>query len=357
MGQLSVLGSIFYYIISFGVPSLICSKNIRNKVQKFALMSVLPLILATIRYNVGYDYGSYMEGYHNSFFITYKSIFLNYKLGDPIGFDLVTKFATIFNSERIYLLILAALCLIPATIYIINQWDDTSIQPLILFCYYFTSYIFSFSAIKQGIAISFLMCSTTYIIKRKPIPFIILIGIACLFHSSAVVFIFTYFLWSKEKMVSTWKKWGVVVGCFVIMVNLQSVLSNFWGGRYEAYAVDIVEGANKSFFLYMLWALIFLVFRKMLVSFDERNELFIMMMLIGALFQILGFYNAFTKRIGEYFVMAQIFLIPQMPYVVVENQRKLVKVLIYIYIVFIFVVSTPMAESGMGFIPFSYKLY
>ena len=306
MGQLSVFGSIFYYLVSFGVPSLMCGKNMKNRATKILLISILPLLLATIRYNVGYDYGSYITGYYNSFSVSYKDIFLNYRFGDPIAFDLVTKFATMFNSERIYLLILGILTLIPVCIYIITQWDDTSIQPQILFCYFFTSYIFSFSAIKQGIALSFLMCSITYIIKRKPVQFIILVSIAFSFHSSALVFLFTYFFWSRKKEVSILKKWIIIGSCIVVMINLQSILANFLDGRYEAYAIDTVAGANKSFWLYMLWALIFLFFKNELVKFDERNELFIILMLIGAMFQIMGFYNAFTKRIGEYFVMAQI---------------------------------------------------
>lgn len=357
MGQLSVFGSVLYYLVSFGIPSLICGKNVENKAKKILLISILPLLLATIRYNVGYDYGSYITGYYNSFSVSYKYIFLNYRLGDPIAFDLVTKLATVFNSERIYLLILGILTLIPISIYIITQWDDKNIQPQIFFCYFFTSYIFSFSAIKQGIALSFLMCSITYIIKRKPVQFIILVGIAFLFHSSALVFLFTYFFWSRKKEVSVWKKWAIIGSCSIIMINLQSVLAKFLDGRYEAYAVDTVAGANKSFWLYMLWAFIFLFFKNELVKLDERNELFIILMVIGAMFQILGFYNAFTKRIGEYFVMAQIFLIPQIPYLFVEEQQKLIKMLISIYIVFIFIAATPIAESGMGFIPYSYKLF
>ena len=284
-------------------------------------------------------------------------IFLNYKLGDPIGFNLITKFATLFNSERVYLFILGVFCLIPASIYILDQWKDKNIQPQIFFIYFFTSFLFSFSAIKQGIAISFCMWSIKYIIERKPIPFIFLIGVAFLFHSSSLVFLFTYFLWSKKRTVSSWKKWGVVGICILVMMNLQSILSNFLGGRYESYAVDSVAGANKSFMLYMLLTIIFLIFRKSLVKYDERNEFFIIMMMIGALFQILGFTNAFTKRVGEYFIIAQIFLLPQLPHLFVKGQRKFVRFLISIYIVFIFLVGNPIAPSGMGFIPYRFKLY
>lgn len=357
MGQLSVIGSILFYLGTFGLSGLICKANIQNKFLKLILVIILPVFLATFRYNVGYDYGSYITGYYNSFKVTYKSIIEGYELGDPIAFQLITKFATMFNSERVYLMILALLSLVPGVIYILREWDNSDIQQMIMFVFLFSPFVFSFSACKQGIALSFLMLSLTYVYKRKPIKFALCVGVAFLFHSTAIIFIFVYFFLNGKGNLSAGKKFLIIIGCLFVIMNLEVILGNVMDGRYEGYAINTVEGKNRTFWLYGLIAIVFLVFRNKLVEIDKRNELLIMMMVVGAICQYLGFFNAFTKRIGEYFLMAQVFLIPQSIYVFTEESKQLVKLFIIIYIVAIFLISTPIAPSGMGFVPYQFKLW
>lgn len=357
MGQLSVVGSILFYIGNFGLSGLMSKVNTQNWLVKLLLVIIPPVILATFRYNIGYDYGSYIWGYNNSFDITYESIIEGYEVGDPIAYYLITKFATVFHSDRAFLMILAILSLIPGVSYILREWDDKNIQPMVIFIFLFNPFIFSFSACKQGIALSILMFSLKYVYDRKPIKFALCVAVAFLFHSTAIVFLLVYFFLNHKGDLSTLKKMLIVVGCLLFIINLQWVLGNIMGGRYEGYAIDSVEGRNRSFWLYTLIAFIFLLFRTKLVAIDKRNELLIMMMVVGAILQYLGFFNAFAKRIGEYFLMAQVFLIPQCIYLFAENSKKLANLLIVVYVVAIFLISTPTASSGMGFVPYQYKFW
>ncbi|MCB6416150.1 EpsG family protein [Faecalimonas umbilicata] len=356
MGQLSVIGSIVYYVCTFGLSGLICRYNIQNKYVKLLLVSIPPVILATFRYNVGYDYGSYVDGYRLSFGTTYASIFEDYEIGSPLAFNLITKFATIFNSDRVFLMILAFLALVPGLSYILREWDFYDIQPLMVFVFLFNTFIFSLSACKQGIAVSILGFSLQYVYDRKPIKFAMCIAVASLFHSTAIVFVFVYFFLNKNGDLSTFKKILIVVACILVIINLEALLGSIMEGRYEDYATSTVEGANRTFWLYSLMTILFLLFRKQLVKIDKRNELLIMMMVIGSICQYLGFFNAFTKRIGEYFLIAQVFLIPQCIYLFTEDSRRLVKLLIVVYTIAIFFIGYPVASSGMGFIPYQFKL-
>ena len=357
MGQLSVLGSILYYVGTFGLAGLISKVNIKNRFVKLLLIIIFPIILATFRYNIGYDYGSYITGYNNSFQVTFESIIKDYQIGDPIAFNLITKFATLFNSEQVFLMIVALFSLLPGLVFILKEWNDTNIQPMIIFIYMFSPFIFSFSASKQGIALSILMFSLKYVYQRRVIKFFLCVAVAFLFHSTAIAFIPVYFFLNNKLKLTTIKKVLIIAGCLIIIMNLQFVLENMMSGRYQEYAVSTVEGANRTFWLYSLIAIIFLVFRKQLVAIYKRNELLIMMMVVGAVCQYLGFTNAFTKRIGEYFLMAQVFLIPQCIYLFTKDSRRAVKILIIIYIVAIFLVANPIASSGMGFVPYQFKFW
>lgn len=357
MGQLSVVGSILLYIGTFGLSGFMSKVNTKNRLLKLFLVIIPPVLLATFRYNIGYDYGSYILAYNNAFDMTYKSILDGYKTGDPIAYYLITKIATVFNSDRAYLMILAILSLIPGVSYILREWNDTDIQPMIIFIYMFTPFIFSFSACKQGIALSILMFSLKYVYDRKPIKFALCIAVAFLFHSTAIVFLFVYFFLNSKGNLSAGKKLLIILGCLLVIMNLELILGNVMDGRYESYAVDTVEGKNRTFWLYGLIAVAFIAFRKRLVAIDKRNELLIMMFIVGAICQYLGFFNAFIKRIGEYFIMSEVFLIPQTVHLFTENSKRIVNFLIVLYIVAIFIISTPVAASGMGFIPYQFKLW
>lgn len=357
MGQLSVVGSILFYIGTFGLSGLMSKVNTQNRLVKLLLVIIPPVFLATFRYNIGYDYGSYIWGYNLSFDTTYENILAIYEVGDSLAFKLITKIATAFNSDRVYLMILAILSLIPGVSYILREWDDKNIQPMVIFIFLFSPFIFSFSACKQGIALSILMFSLKYVYDRKPIKFALCVAVAFLFHSTAIVFLLVYFFLNNRGDLSTLKKMLIVVGCLLVIINLQWVLGNIMGGRYEAYAIDSVEGRNRSFWLYTLIAFIFLLFRTKLVAIDMRNELLIMMMVVGAICQYLGFSNAFAKRIGEYFLMAQVFLIPQCIYLFTENSKKIANFFMIAYIVAIFLIANPIASSGMGFVPYQFKFW
>lgn len=357
MGQLSVVGSILFYVGTFGLSGLMSKVNTQNRLLKLLLVIIPPVLLATFRYNIGYDYGSYIWAYNNAFDMTYESFLAGYEAGDPIAYYLITKIATVFNSEQAYLMILAILSLIPGVSYILREWDDMDTQPMIIFIYMFSPFIFSLSACKQGIALSILMFSLKYVYDRKPIKFAFCVAVAFLFHSTAIVFLLVYFFLNNKGDLSMLKKVLIVVGCLFVIMNLQWVLGNVMDGRYETYVIDSVEGKNRTFWLYTFITFIFLLFRTKLVAIDKRNELLIMMMVIGTFCQYLGFSNAFAKRIGEYFLMAQVFLIPQCIYLFTENSKKLANLLIVVYIVAIFLIANPTASSGMGFVPYQFKFW
>ena len=318
-------------------------------------MSILPLFLATFRYNVGYDYGSYITAFYNYGRTSIDTILKEYRPGAPIAYQLLTKLSTIFGSERFFLFILAFVSLIPALTYILREWKDYETQPLIIFFYLFSPFMFGFSAIKQGIALSILVFSLTYVYRKRPVGFIICVTCAMLFHSTALAFAPVYFFVNHESRIGLYKRICIVVACLLLIYNLQYVLENVFGGIYEDYATNIVEGRNRSFWLYGAMTILFVSFRKRLIEIDERNELLIMLMVVGALCQLLGFRNAFAKRIGEYFIFSQVFLLPQLCYVVPENSKRIVKAIIVIYIVTIFLVANPVASSGMGFVPYYFK--
>ena len=183
---------------------------------------------------------------------------------------------------------------------------------------------------------AFCLLSLSYVYERKPIKFAICVLVATIFHSTALVFVPIYFLCSKSGTITSWKKVLVISIAFLAIFEIDFIIASV-GGRYLGYLDSEVEGRNLIFWMYLFWCIIFLVFRKKLVALNPKNDLLIIMFTIGTIFQILGFTNAFSKRIGEYFLVSQCILIPQLTCVFTKDSQKLAWFLLVIYQVAIFI--------------------
>ncbi|WP_297236230.1 EpsG family protein [uncultured Flavonifractor sp.] len=353
---LSYFSSIVMYVLMFLISAYILNSKLKNIFFKIALASLLPFLISGFRYNVGWDYGSYAWGFE--LFDPTISLFnmiTEYEIGDSIGLDLVLFITKSLNSQFLYFAITSALCFVPAFLYLFNEWnDEKNILPLAIFATGFTLFFTGLSAIKQGIAISFCLYSLTYVCKRKPLKFLLFVGIAFLFHSSALVFLPVYLCWGHKATIEGWKKVCIVGLALLFVIFLGEILSTFGGERFAAYGAETLATNNYSFYLMLFWLIVFFVFRSKLVAIDERNELLIILYAVAVILMILGFRNAFTKRIANFFDVVQIMLLPQLVFVFTKRSRIIATILIGIYFVLYCMMLNSGTAENMAPIPYSF---
>ena len=354
--SLSIGESVVFYTIVFFISSAVLKVKLNNIFHRLLLASILPFFISGFRYNVGWDYGSYAWGY--DLFETDVSIldfFKDYQLGDSIGLDLVQLLTKSMNSKFLFFAITAMLALVPVFLFLLEEWDcEKNILQLAAFATCYTLLFTEYSAIKQGIAIGFCVYSLKYVFRRKPINYLICILIAFMFHASALVFIPVYFFWSYERNVTGWKKILIIIVSILFVLFSGEILTRFGGDRFSGYATQIIETGNLTFYLMVMWLIIFLVCRRTLLDLDKRNELLILLYAIGTIFMLFGFRNAFVKRIAYYFDVTQILLIPQLMYVFNKRSRKVAKILIGIYFILRCVRYNTGTATNMAPIPYSF---
>lgn len=354
--SLSYFESVILYILVFAFSAFASKLKVNNKYLKIVIISLLPFIISGFRYNVGWDYGSYAWGFE--LFDTNTSIismFSEYTFGDSIGLKIIQLITKSLNSKFLYFGITSALCFIPTFTYLFNEWDDEkNILSLSVFVTGFSLFFTGLSAIKQGIAISFCLYSLTYVFQRRPLRFIICVFIAFMFHASALVFVPVYFFWNNKRKIEGWKKFCIIVSAILVVIFIQELLNVFGGERFSDYGTEIVLSNNYLFYLMAFWLIVFLFFRKRLVAFDERNELLIILYAIAVILMMVGFYNAFTKRIAYYFDVVQIMLIPQLTLVFSKKSRIIVSIMICIYFVLTCMILNSGTSENMAPIPYSF---
>lgn len=98
------------------------------------------------------------------------------------------------------------------------------------------TYVMYMAAIKQSIAVAILMCAIPFAIKKKWIPYYLLVCLAILFHAHAFLFLVLPLLFEKPWGKLTWIFAGAA---FFAMATYDSTL-----GAFMEYAQSI--GANVA---------------------------------------------------------------------------------------------------------------
>lgn len=171
----------------------------------------------------------------------------------------------------------------------------------------------SLNLLRLFIAVSICLISIKYIINRNLIKFLLLVVIAYLFHTSAIIFVLLYPL-SKVKISIRYLSILFVLGVFFYLfggVLLNNIISRL---HYVRYASDIGSGDGTGMLILLLTILITaLLFKKNnIVQEDPYFNLWIHMILLSLLFNILSLHLWIAARLMWYFKPAMLIILPNM---------------------------------------------
>jgi len=272
-------------------------KKSRNTIICIICCILLWSIQAFRAYSVGTDLVGYIPFFSNS---GHRSFDLD---SAEIGYSYfnVLIYRYISHDPTVFLSFVSAALLIPVSIIFKNYSKIPALSYIILAS--FVIYIFSFSALRQAIAIGITTLGYLFVERKKLIPFLGLVFLATLFHSSALIFVIVYPLCNWINM--TTKKY--IIGCCiggVLLFSLKSILN---------YIIPLIFADNQERYMgyyennvaaaYNLAILIFLFFLStFLVKNPTKTDLNMRMIIfIGFWCQCLGLISPVAPRIGFYF--------------------------------------------------------
>lgn len=315
-------------VLSFFSFLEIISKN-RNffKIVFFVLLFLM-LLLVGLRDGrvVGMDSPAYYEFYLDqlpSVEIGYK--YLNY------------FFSSLGLNYNIFLLFINFIILFNISKFIrLNSYY--LILPLFI---YFSDFFFyySFSGIRQSIAISFAALSIYYIFENKNKLALLLILIGSLFHVTALIFIVAFFVPNARSKISKYAKFFIVliVGAVLGSYIIESV--PYLNSKFIYYSSS-QDQLDNTFFNYIIGIIkrlivlisVLLVFR----NFFSNNKNFYLynLYLVGFVVYVASYLISpdFGVRLGSYFIVVDCLLISR--YISSSNQlmNKIVLFLVFILV-------------------------
>lgn len=189
-----------------------------NKHGVYPFLFILcPIILVySIRYGIGTDYFAYEKIYnkiHDATFIKYLSLHKR-NIGEYYvepGYFIINKISPSFIFVHFFSMVIMLLMVYFGTIKM-GVAQDIALPVLIFYCLLF---LYSMNGVRFSIALSIAYYGFNYLLKRKPIKWLITIYIASLFHKTLIVFvIFIFLMNSRSKAINRIK--NILVYCFVL---------------------------------------------------------------------------------------------------------------------------------------------
>ncbi|MDD4968795.1 MAG: EpsG family protein [Paludibacter sp.] len=310
--------------------------NTKNEIG-IVLCFLLILILGGLRFQVGTDWNTYnnifrgtqtftdvLHSQREKLFMTF--LFFSKRIYNNYSFFIFSFFAISFSLKFQF----------------IKKYSSDIFLSLII--YFFTLFIiYDINQIRQGMALAFVLLSTSAILDRKIFRFIILIFIASLFHLSAIVFIPAY--WISKIRISP-KTIFIVLGLslsFSLTISaiienssiVQALLKTETFSHYSTYInnANFIKELSILSIGVMQRILIFLLF---LFYFDniKAKENLKYLLLNGyfisiVIFIFLSFSAELAARLSFYYKALEILIVP---YIV--TSQKLIQNRIILFILF-----------------------
>lgn len=181
------------------------------------------------------------------------------------------------------------------------------------------TYITYIAALKQSVAIFFLLMAIPYALEKKYVRFYLLLIVAILFHTHAFLFAILPLLMGKP--------WGKITWVMLAVVLFAMLTYDYTLGAYMRYAqsigamvaeIELFDSHSVNpirLLIYWVPALLGLIFRKRLFSDSSRKEnLFANMTIVSAFVLTIGLVQAANLfgRMAAYFEIAVTISLPWM---------------------------------------------
>ncbi|HBF15031.1 MAG TPA: hypothetical protein DDW30_05005 [Clostridiales bacterium] len=282
----------------------------KRHVWGIILMTLLFTALVALRHpSMGIDlhYGEaagYLASYHDIANLSFRDLFAledwqNYEWGYVVFNKLLSYIST---DYQVLLIACAVLSIIPIGVVIALYSKDYDFSMVVYLG--LSLGLIVFSALRQAIAVGICSLSYPFIRRKQWAPFLLLVFLAWLFHSSAIVFLVAYPAYHLKL-----KKWQRLLGL--------PVLAGIFFGRYQLFnlAMKLLGKTNvpEETGAYRLMLVFWMIYLFCVVLWDKEDELsggFLNIFYFACICQSFSSVNSIAERLGYYFMVALVIALP-----------------------------------------------
>lgn len=305
------------------------NRKINAKLIYCIICSVALVAIAGLR-QPSIDFGDDKMYMHNFEYVQnhdFPKVFDQYKKLDtePI-FYLGMKVVSLVSTNYNVILIICAIPVVLAISWMIYKRSKMPVMSYLVFaCAFF--YLWSLVILRQGVAMGAIVVGIEFLSRKKYLRFIIAVIIATLFHRTALVFLLvlplSFIPYSKKGML-VFGLASVIILLFgeQIVNGVLQLFSGMW--HYRAYLTREESFGNwrqiLKYIIYTAMTIMVIVFAKHETK--TKNSTLIYSCLAGCLLCALSPFFAETFRLGLYFMIPIVILLPNAVSEIEKSKKK-----------------------------------
>lgn len=363
---LCIICAMIYQVIIksyMGKEELLLNDKIKIKISRvlFSGISIGILVwINSIRYGIGTDYFNYEVIFqYIRGGLEYGSTGYQLLSVEPLFF-LINKFSAVLFQNYYGLLIIVSLFIYLCFIIPIISPNSAKIgsQPLMMLIMIVLFFAPSMNIMRQMLAVALIFSATKYIFSREILKYTIVVVLATMLHSSAVLCWSFYFLYYEGR---NQKKYFSLLCLSIVVVPLlinpiYDFLSNFsiFEKYYEVYNFLETPDFNRMFIKILTkLPIIFLIVYtlKNRNKYSTREKYYILLFFLEIMFIVLSMYSKWAFRLTYYCMVSEIFLIPSQLNRLKGVERFIFSLLIPTYYLVLFIFNVFYLQND-GIVPF-----
>ena len=311
-----------------------------KKVFLFLAFAILFLLSALRSEILGTDLERYVVRYYYYGNLEFSSF--DFSVLSEFGFAIYCKIIYLLSSGnfRIFMIITSFFSLIGVYNFIRDNSNNYYLSILSYFCFGF--YFFTFSGLKQSLAISLVMFSFSFVKKNNIKMFLIIVLLASTFHLSALIVLPAYFV-SKFNFKPSYVPIYImlILVFYIFRFTIVSLITSY---IYSDYEVLSNSGGGYIFFFMLFVIFVYLTsLKKKLLLLNENNNAWYNFFAISLIFQILATVEGNAHRLTFYYLIPIVSLIPCMNSIIKKQDPKsklLFNIILVVILIAYYVVTT-----------------
>lgn len=264
----------------------------------FTLTSITLILVAGFRYAVGADYFAYWVGYKQYANAFTKSLLT---LEEP-GFKFICWLSVFIKGDGATVILLSSI--LTVFLFLRTIYKNTHlILPAVLLYIFLGCWHGAFNGIRQYLAAAIIFSGVNFIKERKFWKYAFIVFIAFLFHSSALLMIFPYFI--AHSKISLPNILFLITTSIVILFSFSEVLqiTGFILNDDISNAGEYLTRSVNTFrILVAIAPAIFFVFLYQKRALSIEQQFWINMLIVNAVMMIATSNSAYLARMGIYTV-------------------------------------------------------
>lgn len=338
--------SVVLYLLIYLTSSLFFALSVRAKrggSPFFVLAILIPVIFAAVRYQVGTDFGSYLNRYQHLTACSFADFLSSENILSNIAIFMIAKISMFCGGSQTFFGIYALLAYLPVALTVKKEYRAMS-GVLVTFLFFTGLFTDGLNALRQVAAVSLCFYGLRFVYSRQLWRYIGTVAVAALFHTSAVIALVIYFLWDKDKQkvslyASVLTICGTVLTAFTFRSILQVLTQLSIFSHYSIYIEDATRTNNHLALVHLALYIILFMIRRQMNALDKRNSLLYLLTFIGIVLEFTGFSLIYAKRIAMYFYeIPSVILIAQTPMLFRNKSRLVVYIGVLLFAVSLFII-------------------